>query len=51
MLVKEFLRPLGITRSAFASRLGVSFPRLNEIINAPGGHVVVVATRVQPCTA
>jgi antitoxin HigA-1 len=34
MLVEEFLKPLGITQSAFASRLGVSFPRLNEIINA-----------------
>jgi antitoxin HigA-1 len=34
MLLEEFLKPLGITQSAFAVRLGVSFPRLNEIINA-----------------
>ena len=34
MLLEEFLRPLGITQSAFAIRLGVSFPRLNEVINA-----------------
>lgn len=34
MLVEEFLKPLAITQSAFAIRLGVSFPRLNEIINA-----------------
>jgi len=34
MLLEEFLEPLGITQSAFAIRLGVSFPRLNEIINA-----------------
>jgi antitoxin HigA-1 len=34
MLLEEFLKPLGITQSAFAIRLGVSFPRLNEIINA-----------------
>ena len=33
MLLEEFLKPLGITQSAFAARLGVSFPRLNEIIN------------------
>ena len=33
MLLEEFLKPLGITQSAFAGRLGVSFPRLNEIIN------------------
>jgi addiction module HigA family antidote len=34
MLLEEFLKPLGITQSAFAIRLGVSFPRLNEVINA-----------------
>jgi antitoxin HigA-1 len=34
MLREEFLAPLGITQSAFATRLGVSFPRLNEVINA-----------------
>lgn len=33
MLLEEFLRPLGLTQSEFAIRLGVSFPRLNEIIN------------------
>ena len=34
MLLEEFLKPLGITQSAFAVRLGVSFPRLNEVIRA-----------------
>ena len=33
MLLEEFLKPLGITQSAFAARLGVSFPRLDEVIN------------------
>ena len=33
MLREEFLLPLGITQSAFAHQLGVSFPRLNEVIN------------------
>jgi addiction module HigA family antidote len=32
MLLEEFLRPLGVSQSAFAIQLGVSFPRLNEII-------------------
>ena len=32
MLLEEFLRPLGMSQSAFAVRLGVSFPRLNEIV-------------------
>jgi addiction module HigA family antidote len=32
VLLEEFLKPLGISQSAFAIRLGVSFPRLNEIV-------------------
>ena len=32
MLLEEFLKPLGISQSTFAIRLGVSFPRLNEVI-------------------
>ena len=32
IFLEEFLKPLGISQSAFAIRLGVSFPRLNEII-------------------
>ena len=32
MLLEEFLKPFGISQSAFAVRLGISFPRLNEII-------------------
>lgn len=32
MLLEEFVEPLGITQSDLAARLGISFPRLNEII-------------------
>jgi addiction module HigA family antidote len=32
MLLEEFLKPLGISQSQFAIRLGVSYPRLNEIV-------------------
>ncbi len=32
MLLEEFLKPPEVSQSAFAIRLGVSFPRLNEII-------------------
>ena len=32
MLLEEFLKPLGMTQTEFAHRLGVSFPRLNEIV-------------------
>jgi addiction module HigA family antidote len=34
MLVEEFLKPLKVSQSDFARRLGVSFPRLNDIIHA-----------------
>lgn len=32
MLLEEFVKPLAITQSELALRLGVSFPRLNELI-------------------
>ncbi|MFY9608922.1 MAG: HigA family addiction module antitoxin [Blastocatellia bacterium] len=32
MLFEEFLKPLGVSQSAFAERLGITFSRLNEII-------------------
>ena len=32
MLLEEFVKPLVNTQSELASRLGISFPRLNEII-------------------
>ena len=32
MLFEEFLKPLGVSQSAFAKRLGVSYPRLNEVV-------------------
>ena len=33
MLLEEFLKPIGISQSAFAVKLGVSFPLLNKVIN------------------
>ena len=46
MLLEEFLKPLGISQSDFAVRLGVSFPRLNEIINARRGVTPDTALRL-----
>lgn len=37
VLVEEILDPLGITQTAFASHLGWTFARLNEIANARRG--------------
>ena len=34
MLLKEFLEPLGMTQSELARRIGVSWPRINELVNA-----------------
>lgn len=42
--------PLGITQSAFAIRLGVSFPRLNEVINAKRGVTPDTALRLARVT-
>ena len=33
MLLQEFLEPLGMTQKAFASHLGWTYARLNEVIN------------------
>ena len=32
MILEEFLNPLEMTQTALARRLGVSYPRLNEIV-------------------
>ncbi len=50
MLREEFLVPLGITQSEFATRLGVSFPRLNEVINARRGVTPDTALRLARVT-
>jgi len=46
MLLEEFLKPLGISQSAFAIRLGISFPRLNEIIRGKRGVTPDTALRL-----
>ena len=33
MLLEEFLKPLGVSQLAFARQIGVSFKRINEIVN------------------
>lgn len=46
MLLEEFLIPLGISQSAFAKRLGISYPRLNEIIHGRRGVTTDTALRL-----
>jgi addiction module HigA family antidote len=45
MLVEEFLKPLSLTQTAFARRIGVTHARLNEIINGRRGITVDTALR------
>lgn len=46
MLRDEFLAPLAITQSDLAVRLGVSFPRLNEIVRGKRGVTPDTALRL-----
>jgi len=46
MLLEEFLKPMGVSQSEFAVRLGVSYPRLNEIINGKRGVTPDTALRL-----
>lgn len=50
MLLEEFLKPLEISQSAFAVQLGVSFPRLNEIIRGKRGVTADTALRLAQVT-
>jgi addiction module HigA family antidote len=46
MLLEEFLKPLAISQVDFAVKLGVSFPRLNEIIKKRRGVTPDTALRL-----
>ncbi len=47
MLLKEFLDPLGISQTIFAQRLGISFVRLNELVNGRRGMTPDTALRLE----
>lgn len=46
MLLEEFLKPLGMTQTELAERINVSFPRINELINAKRGVTPDTALRL-----
>ena len=50
MLLEEFLQPLEITQTAFALQLGVSFQRLNEVINQKRSVTADTALRLARVT-
>jgi addiction module HigA family antidote len=47
MLLEEFLKPLGMTQTELAQRIGVSYPRINELIHGKRGVTPDTALRFE----
>jgi addiction module HigA family antidote len=47
MLLEEFIRPLAMKQTEFAERIGVSYPRLNEIIHGKRAVTPDTALRLE----
>lgn len=47
MLREEFLAPMGMTQTELAEKLGVSFPRINEIVQGRRGMTPDTALRLE----
>ena len=47
MLMEEFLKPLKMTQIQLAERLGVSYPRVNELIRGKRGVTPDTALRLE----
>jgi len=47
MLLEEFLKPLGLSQVELAERIGVSFPRVNELIHGKRGVTPDTALRLE----
>lgn len=50
MLLEEFLKPLGITQTAFAERIRVPYVRLNSIVRGHCGVTPDMALRLERAT-
>lgn len=50
MLAEEFLRPLGISQTDFAHRIGVSFQRINTLVRGKRGVTPDTALRLAKAT-
>jgi addiction module HigA family antidote len=46
MLLEEFLKPLGMTQRELAQQIGVSYPRVNELIHGKRGVTPDTALRL-----
>ena len=47
MLREEFLRPLNLRQTEVAQRLGISYPRLNELLHGKRGVTPDTALRLE----
>jgi antitoxin HigA-1 len=47
MLLEEFLKPLGMAQVELAHRLGMSYPRINELIKGRRGMTPDTALRLE----
>jgi addiction module HigA family antidote len=47
MLLEEFLKPLGITQTVLAEKIGVSYSRINELIRGKRGVTPDMALRLE----
>ncbi|MBK8049540.1 MAG: HigA family addiction module antidote protein [Anaerolineales bacterium] len=47
MLMEEFLQPLGISQSELAKLIGVSYPRVNELVHGKRGMTPDTALRLE----
>lgn len=47
MLLEEFLKPLDMTQRELAERIGVSYPRVNELIHGKRGMTPDTALRLE----
>ena len=45
MLQEEFLKPLGLSRKAFAAAVGLPYGRVNKIVNGQGRVTAAIACR------
>jgi len=46
VLLKEFLEPYGLTQKELARRIGVSYPRVNELVHGKRGVTPDTALRL-----
>ena len=47
MLLEEFLKPMGLSQVQLAEKMGVSYPRVNELIHGKRGVTPDTALRLE----